>query len=335
MIPGACDDCWTVQGEDGCGVEVFRSVVQARESGLLDGGTALTIGNFDGVHKGHLAVLKHLVTLAQDKGLASLAVTFSPHPAMVHNPDHAPELITGEAEKIRRLAATGIDAVLIQPYSLDFAQQTADEFVRDYLVGKLGAKAVFVGEDTRFGKDNAGGVSTLEELSTELGFVMCAPLKNVGTGGERYSSTEIRSLLARGEVAAAAAVLGRRHVLEGTVVHGDARGREMGFPTANMGMDVAGLIPADGVYAGWLRFDDSELLPGAISIGTNPTFEGNERRVEAHVVGVEFGQLDVYGTHMRIEFESRIRGQVTFDGMDALIVQMGQDLVDTRAALGI
>lgn len=316
-------------------MKVFRSVVEAFESGLLSRGTAITIGNFDGVHRGHREVLAHLGQVAADQKLTSLAVTFNPHPAAIHNPAHAPELITGEDEKIRRLTETGIDAVLIQPYSLDFAQQTAEEFVCGYLVGKLCMKAIFVGEDTRFGKDNDGGVQTLTRLADELGYTMSEPLKNVGLGGERFSSTEVRGMLARGEVAAAAGILGQRHVLEGTVVHGDARGREMGFPTANMGMDVQGMIPADGVYAGWLRFDDSGYLPGAVSIGSNPTFDGNDRRVEAHVVGVEFPDMDVYGSHMRIEFESRIRGQVTFQGMNALIVQMHDDLVNTRAALGM
>ncbi|WP_101651727.1 bifunctional riboflavin kinase/FAD synthetase [Brevibacterium ihuae] len=298
------------------------------------GPTAVTLGNFDGVHRGHRAVLGELATLARARALTSLAVTFDPHPQTVHRPDTPAALIGALTDRLARMSETGVDAVLVQRYSLDFASRTPEEFVRDYLVGGLGARLVAVGRDVRFGRDNAGSIDTLRELSLTYGFEVVV-IDDVGTDG-RFSSTEVRRLLRAGDVRAAGDMLGSPHIVSGTVVHGDARGREMGFPTANLSPDATGLVPADGVYAGWAFFDaDPERYPAAISIGTNPTFDGAERRVEAHIVDVAFPDLDVYGSGMTLEFVDRIRGQVTFDGMDALIAQMHRDIDDVRAVLGL
>lgn len=297
------------------------------------GPTAVTLGNFDGVHRGHRAVLGDLAELARRRSLRSVAVTFDPHPQTVHRPDTPAELIGALTDRLARMSETGIDAVLVQKYTLDFAAQTPEEFVRDYLVEGLGARLVAVGQDVRFGRDNAGSIDTLHTLARTYGFEVVT-IDDVGEHG-RYSSTEVRRLLREGEVRAAGEMLGSPHTVNGTVVHGDARGREMGFPTANLSPDSAGLVPADGVYAGWAFFDaDPERYPAAISIGTNPTFDGAERRVEAHIVDVAFPDLDVYGSGMTLEFIERIRGQVTFDGMDALIAQMHRDIDDVRAVLG-
>ncbi|WAL41244.1 bifunctional riboflavin kinase/FAD synthetase [Brevibacterium sp. BRM-1] len=311
-------------------MEVFSSVADIPEG---FGPTAVTLGNFDGVHRGHRAVLGRLAELAAARGLRSLAVTFDPHPAAVHRPGEAPEIICPQAEKITRMATTGIDALLIQHYSLEFARQSPADFVLDYLVTGLRARLIAVGADVRFGRDNAGTIDTLRELGGAHGFEVVT-IDEVGDG-QRFSSTRIRGLVQAGEVADAARELGQPHTLEGTVVHGDARGRLMGFPTANLSAEHEGVIPADGVYAGWVAFStEPGRFPAAISIGTNPTFDGCERRVEAHVVGVEFPDLDVYGAHMSIEFVARIRGQVAFEGMDALMEQMHRDLDDVRAVLG-
>lgn len=308
--------------EDASRVEVFSAVSEIPSD---FGPTAVTLGNFDGVHLGHQAVLKTLARLADERGLASLAVTFDPHPAAVHRPDSAPQIICPQAEKITRAASTGIDALLIQDYSLAFADQTPEGFIVNYLLGGLRAKLIAVGEDVRFGKGNAGTIETLRDLGRTHDFDVVT-IDEVGDES-RFSSTRIRELIAAGDVEAANTELGVPHVIEGTVVHGDARGRLMGFPTANLSADSEGLIPADGVYAGWVTFStEHRRFPAAISIGTNPTFEGCERRVEAHVIGVKFPDLDVYGAHMTVEFVARIRGQVAFDGMDALMVQMHDDL---------
>ncbi len=302
-------------------MEVYRSAEKA--TGLC----ALTLGNFDGVHIGHQAVLRTLKDVAQERGLASLAMTFDPHPAVVHRPEHQPQLITGLDEKLARIAKTGVDATLVQPYSLEFADQSAEEFIC-WLAHDLGVRAIVVGRDVRFGRGNEGDLHTLQTVGKDYGVETVVAIDDLGDGEElsRVSSTHIRHLLLDGHVEDAARMLGEPHVVTGTVIHGNARGREMGFPTANLGGDVQGLIPTDGVYAGWVYFADGKQLPGAISVGSNPTFAGDNRRVEVHVVGVEFPDLDVYGQPARVEFVSHIRGQVTFTGMDALIDQMHMDV---------
>jgi len=207
--------------------------------------------------------------------------------------------------------------------------------VLDYLVAGLRARLVAVGNDVRFGLHNAGTIDTLRALGKDHGFDVVT-IDDVGDACDRFSSTRIRQLVTAGDVADAAVELGEYHTLEGTVVHGDARGRLMGFPTANLSPEHEGLIPADGVYAGWVSFStEPGRFPAAISIGTNPTFDGCVRRVEAHVVGVDFPDLDVYGSHMTIEFVQRIRGQITYQGMDALMEQMHRDLDDVKRVLGL
>lgn len=312
-------------------MRVYRS---ARE---VAGEFALTLGNFDGVHIGHQAVLRALNQVARDRGLASLAMTFEPHPVVVHNPNHAPALITGLEEKLDRLERTGIDAVLVQPYSLEFAQLTPKEFISQFLSEQLGVKAIVVGHDVRFGKDNAGDLTTFQTLGPRFGIETVIAIDDLGLGEDlgRVSSSHIRQLLANGRVGAAAQVLGALHCVTGIVVHGNARGRLMGFPTANLGGEVSGLIPADGVYAGWVYFADGIKRPGAISVGTNPTFNGSERRVEVNVVGVDFPDLDVYGQAMRVEFLTHIRRQVAFTDMEALRKQIGVDVENIREALGM
>ncbi|WP_243743492.1 bifunctional riboflavin kinase/FAD synthetase [Brevibacterium luteolum] len=300
------------------------------------GHTAVTLGNFDGVHRGHQAVLGQLAELARARGLRSLAITFDPHPRSVHAPDSAPEQITGLTERLARMSETGIDAVLVQRYSLDFADQTAEDFVNDYLVGRLRAKLVAVGRDVRFGRGNHGTIETLKRLGADNGLEIVT-IDDVGHAPDttgRDSSTLVRELLAEGRVDAAAEVLGSPHTVAGTVVHGDARGRELGFPTANLGEDSEGMVPADGVYAGIAHFDsDPEGYPAAISVGTNPTFDGVSRRVEAYVLDKEFADFDVYGSTMSLEFVKLIRGQITFEGMDELIAQMHEDVSEVRSVL--
>lgn len=296
------------------------------------GRTVITIGNFDGVHRGHAVVLDALGAAAGARDLRSVVVTFDPHPRIVHQSDSPVELICSLDQRLGRIARSGVDAVVVQPYTLAFADQSAEEFVLDYLVGKLRASAVVVGRDVRFGRGNSGDLDALTGLGRLHGFEVVV-IDEVGEGS-RYSSSAIRRLLEEGDVRTAAEQLGYDHTLTGTVVHGEKRGREMGFPTANLDLEAEGLVPADGVYAGWMHFPSRGLrLPTAISVGTNPTFHGSVRTVEGHALDVQFADLDVYGDTMEVSFVERIRGQVAFRGMEPLIAQMHEDVDRARSVL--
>ena len=312
------------------------------------GPSVVTIGNFDGVHRGHVSVLTRMCADARAVGAQAVAVTFTPHPQQVHRPDTAPPVITGDDDRLELLERTGLDAVLMLTYTLEFARQTPDEFVRRYLVEGLRARTVVVGRDVRFGWKNSGDLSTMVELGLTYGFDVeviedVTPAESADPGSaedraadplrRRWSSTWVRELLEVGDVVQAARVLGRPHRIRGTVVHGDARGRELGFPTANLGPDAAGLIPADGVYAGWLRRASGadDVLPAAVSIGTNPTFDGLERRVEAYVL--DRTDLDLYDEVVVLELVERLRPTLRFDSIDDLVVQMHADVDRTRAIL--
>lgn len=306
------------------------------------GPTALTIGNFDGVHSGHQQVLAQLKQAAEARGAATVAVTFDPHPALIHRPDSAPELLTGTAEKLSRLHTTGIDAVLVLNYTEELAANTAEEFVHRYFVQALNPVVVAVGHDVRFGRGNEGDFDTMEELGKHFSFdvigvddfpVLGAP---AGHPAARCSSTAIREALSHGDVTCAATMLGTPHTVVGTVVHGEARGRELGFPTANLAQDAEGMVPADGVYAGWVTDVEGHRWPAAISVGTNPTFEGVKRVVEAHVLDrpeepVE--TFDLYGQVIRVEFVKRLRGMVAYEGVEKLVTQMHQDVAEARQVL--
>lgn len=309
------------------------------------GPSVVTIGNFDGVHRGHQAVLGRLVRLARADGRRAVALTFDPHPAVVHRPASAPDLLTGLTDRLDLLARTGLDATLVVPYTLELAALTPEEFVTRYLTGALGARTVVVGHDVRFGKGNVGTLATMVELGGAHGFEVvavddvgqCLPGDDGST--HRWSSSAARALLAEGDVAGAAEVLGRPHRVRGTVVHGDARGRELGFPTANLGA-IEGMVPADGVYAGRLLrpglaaaspgHPDADL-PAAISIGTNPTFDGVERRVEAYVLDRD--DLDLYDEPVVLDLVARLRPTLRFDGIDPLVAQMHEDVAQARRVL--
>lgn len=296
----------------------------------------VTMGNFDGVHRGHRAVIDQLCRIGAARGLPTVAVTFDPHPVAVLRPDAAPELLTPGPIRDDLLATIGIDGLLVLDFTTEFAQQSPEDFVRETFVRGLQAQAVVVGVDTRFGYRNSGDVATLRDLGERLGFEVHA-IDDVG-GGVRWSSTIVRGHLRAGEVADAAVILGRPHRVVGTVVHGHHRGRELGFPTANLSSDSLGLVPAEGVYAGWLtRLDLPEgavdrTMPSAISIGTNPTFETNDRRtVEAHVLDRD--DLDLYDERVMVEFVEHIRPTLKFDSIDDLLEAMAKDVAECRRIL--
>lgn len=300
-------------------------------------GTVVTIGVFDGVHKGHRAVLKETVRQAKERGLASVALTFDPHPATVHSKVNV-HLVSTLDDRIDRLAAAGISAVYVQKYTLEYAKSSPREFVERQLVGELKAHAVVVGEDVRFGCHNAGDGAVLVELGAELGIDVTLVSDLTAPEGRRWSSTWVRELLASGDVAGAARVLGRRHRIRGEVVHGFQRGRAIGFPTANLTGDNLGEVPADGVYAGWLvrsveGAPAAEYLPAAISVGTNPHFAGRDRTVEVHVLGRS--DLNLYGEPIAVDFVEYLRPMLSFDSLEGLLDQMDEDLRSTAEILGV
>ena len=309
------------------------------------GPSVVTLGNFDGVHKGHLEVLSAVVRKAHGSdgpdgpdgpGRAhAVAVTFDPHPVAVLHPERAPRIITSPEQRLDLLAATGLDAVLVMEFTREFAQWTPEHFVVEVFVKALGASVVIVGEDTRFGVRNSGDVDTLRRLGAEHGFEVVV-LKDIGEGG-RWSSSRVRDLVSAGDVAGAAEILGRPHRVSGEVVVGDHRGRALGYPTANLCHEPEGLIPADGVYAGWLvrptlaDDDPDRSLPAAISIGTNPTFAGTRRRVEAYAL--DRTDLELYGETVVVELIERLRPTEKFDNVEDLLVQMADDVERSRTVL--
>jgi riboflavin kinase/FMN adenylyltransferase len=306
------------------------------------GPTVVTLGNFDGVHRGHREVLTRVVREAASRGATPVAVTFEPHPITVLYPDRAPAAVMSLGQRLDALESVGVGATLVLEFTREFAQQTPEEFVRGTFVEALGAVAVVVGKDTRFGVRNSGDVETLRGLGREHGFEVIA-LDDIGdagsavSGAARWSSTQLRSELLAGNVLHAAEILGRPHRVTGTVVHGDHRGRELGFPTANLSEDHEGLVPADGVYAGWLLRldlrpgDPERVLPAAVSVGTNPTFDGQRRRVEAYVL--DRTDLELYGERVAVEFVSHLRPTLRFDSVDELVAQMTDDVERCREIL--
>ncbi|GMA31778.1 bifunctional riboflavin kinase/FAD synthetase [Litorihabitans aurantiacus] len=311
------------------------------------GPSVVTIGNFDGVHRGHAEVLAHVVAQGRARGAIAVAMTFDPHPSSVHRPHAVPDQITGLGDKLELLAAVGLDATLVVAYTADFASQGPEQFVRRYLVDALRPVLVVVGHDVRFGADNSGDRHTMAELGRRHGFDV-EVLDDVASDEQRrWSSTWARELLAAGRMEELTDVLGREHTMRGAVVHGEARGRLLGFPTANLDPASSGAVPADGVYAGWLvrgadtgDGDDGdgggtagERLPAAISVGTNPTFDGVVRQVEAHVIGRT--DLDLYGEEVVVEFVRRLRPTVRYEGVEALVAQMHADCDEALAVLGL
>ena len=308
---------------------VWRSI---EEVDLEDRPSVVTIGNFDGVHLGHRHVLRRAHEVAADSPADAfvVAVTFDPHPMQVIAPSRVPARLTSIDVRVRLLAAAGADHVLVLPFDRDMSQWSPEEFVDRVVVKALRAAAVVVGENFRFGSKAAGDVAFLREQGAAKGFTV----EGLALDGDEqpWSSTYVRSLVASGDVAAAAQVLGRFHGVDGVVVEGDKRGRELGFPTANIPASNAVAVPDDGVYAGWLRVDGmKDALPAAISVGTNPTFDGIDRRVESYVLDRD--DLELYGVHVEALFVDRVRGQVAFDGRTALIEQMHRDVADVRRLL--
>ena len=295
------------------------------------GRCVVTIGVFDGVHRGHQKTIVRAVERAGAAGVPSLVLTFDPHPIEVLRPGSHPPMLTGPRQKAELLEALGVDVMCVLPFTHALSQQSADDFVHEVLVERLHASVVVVGENFRYGHKGSGDVAALTAAGRRFGFtVEGAPLQ--GSVDTTWSSTYVRSCVDAGDVGQAADALGRDHRIDGVVVRGDQRGREIGYPTANLEPLPWSAVPADGVYAGRLVRPDGSRLPAAISIGTNPTFAGRERRVEAYVVDAVQG-LDLYGEHVGLTFAARLRETLRFDGVEPLVEQMGRDVEHTRQVL--
>jgi riboflavin kinase/FMN adenylyltransferase len=290
----------------------------------------VTIGVFDGVHLGHQRTIGHAVKRAGELGVQSVVLTFDPHPSEVVRPGSHPAVLTEPPRKAELLEQLGVDVLCVVPFTLEFSRLSAEAFGHDVLVEHLHAALVVVGENFRFGHRAAGDVALLQRLGRTFGFaVEGAPL--VSAGDTVFSSTYIRACVDAGDVAAAAAALGRPHRVEGVVVRGDQRGRELGFPTANLLTGPHAAVPADGVYAARLVRHHGEPLTAAVSVGSNPTFSGRERRVEAYAL--DFAG-DLYGERVALDFVARLREQRTYAGIEPLVAQIREDVAQTRDLLG-
>jgi riboflavin kinase/FMN adenylyltransferase len=296
------------------------------------GESVVTIGVFDGVHRGHQRIVARAAELGAERGLPVVAITFDPHPDEVTRPGSHPPFLCSARRRAELLGGLGVDAVCVIPFTLEFSRLDPDEFVRQVLVERLHAAAVVVGEDFSFGHRAIGDVPLLAKLGEKYEY-SAEGLPLLVLDGITVSSTSIRKMLADGDVDEAAKALGRPHRVEGVVVRGHQRGRQLGFPTANVESPPHTAIPADGVYAGWLATldeggDEVSRWPAAISIGTNPTFDGQVRTVEAYAL--DRTDLDLYGLHAAIDFAVRLRGTLRFDSIDALIEQMQVDVTQAR-----
>ena len=295
------------------------------------GRTAVVIGNFDGVHLGHQHVLATARAKADAAGLTLVAVSFDPHPMAVLRPEHAPTTLTTMEVRAGLLIACGADAVLALPFDRDMASWTPDEFAQRVLVDALHAQEAVVGANFRYGKRASGDVACLADFGAQHGFgVEGIPLDG---GPQVWSSTYVRTCLAAGDVAGAAEALGRPYAVRGVVVKGEQRGRELGYPTANVPTEALTATPSDGIYAGWLtRLDTDERFPAAISVGVNPTFDGVvTRRVESYVL--DRTDLELYGVEVVVEFVDRLRGMVAFGSVEDLVDQMRADVDRARRLL--
>lgn len=321
------------------------------------GRCVLTIGVFDGVHRGHAELISHAVKSGRSRGVPTVLMTFDPHPMEVVFPGSHPAQLTTLTRRAELVEETGIDVFLVMPFTADFMKLTPERYIHELLVESLHVVEVVVGENFTFGKKAAGNVNLLRKAGERFGFaVEGMTLVSEGSEpglGERndgvllrdetvtFSSTYIRSCVDAGDVVAAAEALGRPHRVEGVVVRGDGRGRVLGFPTANVAPPMHSAIPADGVYAAWFTVLGhgpvvGTVIPGeryqaAVSVGTNPTFSGRTRTVEAFVLDTE---ADLYGQHVAVDFVARIRGQEKFESVDDLVVAMGADTERARTILG-
>ncbi|MFV2121587.1 bifunctional riboflavin kinase/FAD synthetase [Streptomyces sp. Act-28] len=294
------------------------------------GRSVVTIGSYDGVHRGHQLIIGRAVERARELGVPAVVVTFDPHPSEVVRPGSHPPLLAPHHRRAELMAELGVDAVLILPFTTAFSRLSPADFIVKVLVDRLHARVVVEGPNFRFGHRAAGNVDYLTELGSTYDYeveVVDLYVTGEAGGGQPFSSTLTRRLVGAGDVAGAAEILGRPHRVEGVVVRGAQRGRELGYPTANVETLPHTAVPADGVYAGWLTAD-GERMPAAISVGTNPQFDGTERTVEAYAI--DRVGLDLYGMHVAVDFLAYVRGQRRFDSIGALLEAIAGDVKHCR-----
>jgi riboflavin kinase/FMN adenylyltransferase len=292
--------------------------------GAFPDGCAVTLGVFDGVHRGHAALVEATVRWARTQGVPAVALTFEPHPAAVLAPDRRPPMLCPLAHRVQKLLRLGIDAVVVQPFTQAFSQLSATAFIEQVLVRGLRARAVVVGDDFRFGHRRGGSVQTLREAGA---FEVVALPRVLDADGAPISSTRIRELVAAGRLEQAHALLGEPYTWAGIVVRGDGRGRGLGYPTANLAPIEPLLTPPEGVYACWAHLG-AEAYPAAVSVGAPPMFQNARGRIEAYLIGLPDHNL--YGRVLTLRFLQRLRPQQKFESIDALLHQMAHDVEQAR-----
>jgi len=290
--------------------------------------TALAIGKFDGIHLGHQQLIHELVNRAEEEALAPVVLTFDRHPNHVLNPSNVPLPIIGPKQKASLVAELGVAAMRTMTFDEEFAHLSPEEFVLRYIT-PLRAKLVLVGEGFRFGFKGSGSIETLVELGSRHGF-RAQPVSHVLLEDQKISSTVVRELISEGRVFAASLLLGRNHQTEGVVEHGRKLGRKLGYPTANLSRESEGLLPADGVYAGYL-YADGVRYPAAHSVGTNDSIEAVPRLLESHVIGRD--DLDLYGKSVICEYVDQVRPWAKFDSVDQLTEQIARDVAGAKKIL--
>jgi riboflavin kinase / FMN adenylyltransferase len=314
---------YTGSGEERVSVQRWRGLEDIPRDW---GRSVVTIGSYDGVHRGHQLIIGRAVQRARERGVPSVVVTFDPHPSEVVRPGSHPPLLAPHHRRAELMAELGVDAQLVLPFTAEFSKLSPADFIVKVLVEKLHALVVIEGPNFRFGHRAAGDVGVLAGLGAAFDYeveVVDLSLSGEAAGGEPFSSTLTRRLVAEGDMTGAAEILGRPHRVEGVVVRGAQRGHELGFPTANVETLPHTAIPADGVYAGWLIVA-GERMPAAISVGTNPQFDGTERTVEAYAI--DRVGLDLYGLHVAVDFLAYVRGMEKFESVDALLVAIADDV---------
>jgi len=305
-------------------VQIFRHI-EGRELSIVK--PILTMGNFDGIHLGHQALLRQVTQEAKAQKGSSVVLTFEPHPIKIIAPQHAPRLILTHKDKVRYLQSLGLDLLVIQKFDAAFAGIEAEEFVRRYLVGRLKVHQIWVGKNFRFGKGRKGQVEDLMRWGAEEGFEV-RMVEPILAGGGRVSSSRIRALIERGEVDEAGGLLGRYHFVSGRVVQGHERGRQLGFPTANI-VPQTEVLPADGIYATYVQVDDGQW-PSVTNIGVNPTFGEGPKTIESYIFDFH---RDLYGRSVKLFFVKKIREERKFASPDLLVEQMEKDAVNARQLL--
>lgn len=303
-------------------MRVFNDIAMLRAH--VDG-PIVTIGNFDGLHLGHRSIVDRVLARGRETGHPTVLITFDPHPLRVLAPERAPRIITTPRQKLALLEATGIEFVLILPFTVELAEVTAEQFMDRHLARDLGAREVYVGANFNFGRGRAGTAGLLVRLCGELGIV-AGTVPEVRYLGSPVSSSRIRRAVQAGEVELARELLGRPYAVEGTVVHGDSRGAALGFPTANLAV-LNELVPQDGVYVTEAVVDGAPR-PAVTNIGSRPTFEGATYAIETHVLD---DPGDLYDRPMEVRFHARLRKEIKFDSARALVEQVGRDVERARA----